>query len=114
MKYSVDVAGIERRLTREQLIDRRAEGIDIIEMSAPLAVELLRAHVNERAAGAACMREHAHGISQAAGDSEVGHLQITALIYHEIVMHDARVIVRVIASIHLERLDRERSIRERI
>src|SRR6202011_1629484 len=47
---SIDVARIERRLTCEQFINGRAERVDVVEMSAAFALEVLGAHVNQRAA----------------------------------------------------------------
>ena len=70
-------------------------------MIASFAIELLRTHVEQRAAFATVHRQHAHRIAQAARDPEVGHFQIAALIHHQIgrfqvAMNDARVRVRVI------------------
>src|SRR6266576_3447750 len=70
-------------------------------MCAALAAELLRAHINERAAPTLLHRQSAHGITETARDTKVRHLQIAPLIHHQvcrlqITMDDLRVIVRVI------------------
>src|SRR5205807_178189 len=59
----INVARIKWRSTREQFVDASSERIDIIEMSAPLTVELLRAHVNQRATLATFHRELANRIA---------------------------------------------------
>ena len=50
-------------------------------MIATLAVELLRAHVNQGAAFAAVHGELADRIAQTASDAKIRNFQITALIY---------------------------------
>ena len=101
---SIDVTGIKRRLAREQFVNAGPQRIDVIEMSAPLAFELLRTHVSECAASAAGLCYHAHRIFEAAGDSKIGHLEFAALIDHhigwlEIAMDDVRVVVGVVERI---------------
>ena len=100
----IDITDIKRRLAGEQLVNARAKRIDIVEMSAPLALELLRTHVRECAASAARHRYHAHRIAQAAGNPKVGHFELATLIHHqisrlEIAMDDVRVVVRVVERI---------------
>ena len=104
MYLPIDVAGIKWRSARKQFINAGAERINIVEMSAALAIELLRTHVKKRAAFPALHCQHAHRVAQAARDAEVGDFQIAALIYHqirrlEIAMDNAGVIVGVIECI---------------
>src|SRR4029450_1527176 len=100
----IDVTEIKRRLAREQLVNARPQRIDVVEMSAPLAFQLLRTHVSECAASAAGLRYHAHRIFEAAGNSKIGHLEFAALIHHQIrwlkiAMDDVGVVVRVLERI---------------
>ena len=104
MDLPVDIAGIKGRLTCQQFVEAGAQRIDIVEMSAALAAELLRTHVRECAASAARHRYHAHRISQAARNPKVGHFELAALVDHqvgrlEIAMDDVRVVVRVVERI---------------
>jgi hypothetical protein len=46
----IDIARIKRRLAREKIVKCGAQGIDVVQVRAALAVELLRTHKNERAA----------------------------------------------------------------
>ena len=73
-------------------------------MSAALALELLRAHVNQGAALAVFHRELTHGIAQAARDTEISDFEIATLIHHhvrrlEITMYDPGMIVSIIERI---------------
>src|SRR5256885_75458 len=73
-------------------------------MSAALALELLRTHVNQGAALAVVHRELTHGIAQAARDTEISDFKIAALIYHQvrglkITMYDPGMIVSIIERI---------------
>src|SRR6266566_4591511 len=70
-------------------------------MRAALAAELLRAHINERAAPTLLHRQPAHGITETARYAKVRHLQIAPLIHHQvcrlqITMDDLRAIMRII------------------
>src|SRR6266446_7325563 len=70
-------------------------------MRAALAAELLRAHINERAASTLLHRQPAHGITETARYTKVRHLQVAPLIHHQvgrlqITMDDLRLIVRII------------------
>src|SRR5438045_9197487 len=73
-------------------------------MCATLAVQLLRTHVNQRAAPPLLQREQLERLSQSARNPKVRHLEIAALIYHQvrrlqIAMDYPRPIVRVIERI---------------
>ena len=73
-------------------------------MTGALARQLLRTHVNERAALSLLSRQRSYRISQGARDAEIGDFQIAALTDHQvsrfqIAMDDARAIVRVIERI---------------
>src|SRR6266513_2453457 len=70
-------------------------------MGAALAAELLRAHINERAAPTLLHCQSAHGITETARYPKVRHFQIAPLIHHQvcrlqITMDDLRVMVRII------------------
>src|SRR6266849_2693374 len=70
-------------------------------MSTALAVELLRAHINERAACAAFHCKPAYRITYASRDPEVRNFELPTLAHHqirwlEVAMNDAGVIVRVV------------------
>src|SRR6266536_5875987 len=104
MDLPVDITRIERRLAREQIVDSCAQRVDIVEMSAALTFQLLRTHVSECAAPALLHCYHAHRIAQAPGNPKVGHLELAALVDHqvdrlEITMDDVRVVMRVIERI---------------
>src|SRR5206468_4805265 len=80
----IEVTDIKRRLAGEQLVNACAKRVDVIKMAAALAFQLLRTHVSECAASAACHRYHAHRITQAAGNSKIGYFELAALIDHQI------------------------------
>src|SRR6266571_4066757 len=70
-------------------------------MTSALACELLRTHINQRAAPSLLSCEHAHGITQTARDTEIRDLQLPPLVDHQIgrfqvAMDDACACVRVI------------------
>src|SRR5437660_2197063 len=70
-------------------------------MCTTLAVQLLWAHISERAAPTLLHREQPERLSQSARNPKVRDLEIAALIYHQvrrlqIAMDDPRAIVRVI------------------
>ncbi|HEX8077271.1 MAG TPA: hypothetical protein VF511_05610, partial [Chthoniobacterales bacterium] len=67
-----DPSAVERRLACEQLVDCRAERINVVEVARSLARELLRAHINKSAARASRLRKHANRIGKASRDSEIG------------------------------------------
>src|SRR5204863_2102512 len=73
-------------------------------MRAALAIELLRAHVSEGATPPLLQREQLERLSQSAPNPKVRHLEITALIHHqvgrlEIAVDDPCAVVRVIERI---------------
>src|SRR5262249_36822790 len=100
----IDVSGIKGRLAGKQLVNARAYRVDIIQMRAALALQLLRTHVSKRPAPATRHRDHAERVAQAAGDPKVGHFELAALIDHQIrrlqiPMDDPRVVVRIVERI---------------
>ena len=73
-------------------------------MCCALAIELLRAHVRQRAPRALFAREQSERFSKSAGNPQVRDLEIATLIYHQvgrlqIAMDHAGAIVRVIERI---------------
>src|SRR6266550_7638283 len=73
-------------------------------MRAAFAIELLRTHVNQSAAPSLLSRQHAHRITQAASDTEVGDFDFATLIDHQVgwfqvAMNDARAVVRILERI---------------
>ena len=48
----IDIPRIERWLAGKQFVNRRAQRVDVAQVGAALAIQLLWAHVNERAAPA--------------------------------------------------------------
>src|SRR5438045_8146402 len=70
-------------------------------MRAALAVELLRAHINERATSTLFHRQSARGITETARYTKVRHLQVAPLVHHQvrrlqIAMDALRLFVRII------------------
>src|SRR5438874_12502873 len=73
-------------------------------MGRPFSVQLLWAHVTESAAPALLHSEQLERLSQSARNPKIRHLEIAALIHHQvrrlqIAMNDPRAIVRVIERI---------------
>ena len=78
----VDVARGKGRLAREKFVSGRAEGVNVVEVTAALAVKLLRTHENQGATPALLHCEHADRIAQTARYAEIGNLEVAALIDH--------------------------------
>ena len=104
MNLAIDATNVKRRLARKQFVNACAQRVDVVKMSAALTFELLRTHVSECAAPALLHCYHAHRISQAPGNSKIGHFELAALIHHQIrrlqiTMDDLFVIVCVVQRI---------------
>ena len=98
-ELATHVTGVERRLAREEFIQCRADGIDVVARRRLLTHRLLGAHIDQRAA---VPLAHPRGrVPQATGHAEVRDLHDSSQRQHEIgrlkvPMHHACVLVGMI------------------
>ena len=97
-----EVARVKRRLTRQQFVEGRPEGIDVVRDRRLFPQHLLRAHVGRCARAAAGLgRDPRNAVADAPGDAEIRDLHPAVRIDHdvgrlEVVVHHARLVVRVV------------------
>jgi hypothetical protein len=72
------------RFTAQELVQSRADRIDVVQWSRRFAIPLLRTYVRRTACRPDLPRQHDHGVADGAGDTEVCNFQVPMAVQHEI------------------------------
>ena len=72
------------RFTAQELVQSRADRIDVVQWGRRFAIPLLRTNVRRAACRPQLPRQHDHGFADAAGDAEVCNFQVSLAVQHEI------------------------------